>query len=113
MAVRQATPWEQWPSGDSRPLAVIPFSLPDLTLRYGLTFEEGADDLDRYRFAAIALGNGQQAWLWKYENDPNPGTVVYADARADVAEAQSLLVAILGIGRNELLWSAPEPAGVR
>jgi hypothetical protein len=48
MRVQQVSPWKQWPSGDSRPIAVLPFGLADLSARYGLEYEEGIDDLDRY-----------------------------------------------------------------
>jgi hypothetical protein len=48
MRVQQVSPWKQWRSGDSRPIAVLPFSLADLSARYGLEYEEGIDDLDRY-----------------------------------------------------------------
>lgn len=113
MAVRQVRPWEQWPSGDSRPVAVLPQSLAELSQTHGITFEDDTDDLDRYRMAAIALANGQQAWLVKYDNDANPGTVAQVDARADVEEAIALLVSALGIERGDLLWLAPEPLSVR
>lgn len=107
MGVRQVAPWSQWPSGDSRPLAILPYDLTELTARYGLRYQEGSDDLDRYRLAAIALTNGEQAWISKHDNDPNPGTVVYVDAESDVADAQSLLLDALSLDREELLWAAP------
>ena len=113
MAVHQVRPWEQWPSGDSCPIAVLPQTIAEISSTYGLTFEDDIDDLDRFRLAAIALANDQQAWLVKYDNDANPGTVVYVDARADVEKALSLLVSALGIERGDLLWLAPEPLSIR
>jgi hypothetical protein len=107
--VRQVEPWRQWPSGDSRPIAVLPYSLRELSRRYGLVFQEGTDDLDRFRLAAIELANGEQAWIYKYDSDLNPGTVVHVDAASDVAEAQSLLLEALGLDRDSLLWAAPTP----
>jgi hypothetical protein len=109
MTIHQVEPWAQWPSGDSRPIAVLPYSLPELTERYGLEYQEGVDDLDRYRLAAIALANGEQAWLYKHDNDRNPGTVVHVDAAADVEETQSLLLDALSLHREALLWAAPVP----
>jgi hypothetical protein len=108
--VRQVQPRAEWPSGDSRPIAVLPYDLPELSARYGLEYQEGIDDLDRYRLAAIELTDGEQAWLHKHDSDPNPGTVVYVDAASDVWEAQSLLLAALGLDRGALLWAAPVPA---
>jgi len=107
MGIRQVIPWERWPSGDSRPIAVLPYELPELSDRYGLEYEEGIDDLDRYRLAAIELGAVGQAWVVKHEGDQNRGTVVYVDAAADIDEAQSLLVGALGIERGQLVWAAP------
>ncbi|MDQ3779341.1 MAG: hypothetical protein M3354_02160 [Chloroflexota bacterium] len=109
MNIHQVKPWEHWPSGDSRPIAVLPYDLSQLSKRYGLDFQEGIDDLDRYCLAAIELANADQAWIYKHHSDPNPGTVVHVDAASDVAKAQSLLLDALGLDREELLWAASVP----
>jgi hypothetical protein len=113
MRVQQVSPWEQWPSGDSRPIAVLPFSLADLSARYGLEYEEGVDDLDRYYLAAVELGNGEQAWIYKHESDPNPGTVVHVDAKSDVEKAQAMLADVFGLKREDFSWAAPAPVLAR
>ena len=113
MKIHQVKPQKHWPSGDSRPIAVLPFGIATLADRYGLTFEEEIDDLDHYRLAAIQLSNGQQAWLTRYESDPGPGTVVHIDRNADVEVAQSLLGKALGLKRIAFLWLAPIPASAR
>ena len=110
MNVHQVQPWAQWPSGDSRPIAVLPDDLPELAARYGLTYQEGIDDLGHYRLAAIALADGEQAWLFKHDGDPNPGTVVLADAASEVWTTQSRLLDALGLKREALLWAAAVPA---
>lgn len=110
MGIRQAQPWERWPSGDSQPIAVLPYELAELAARYGLEHDEGIDDLDRYRLAAIELANGEQAWISKHDGDPNPGTVIHVDATSNVEDAQSLLLDALSLGREDLLWAAPVPA---
>jgi hypothetical protein len=92
MTVRQVVPLQRWPSGESRVIAVLALDPPMLAARHGLVFDEDVDDLDRYRFAAIELVNGTQAWLLKHEGDPNPGTVVRVDAGDDPDEARRLLV---------------------
>jgi hypothetical protein len=107
VAIHQVTPWTRWPSGDSRPIAVLPFELAELSDRYGLKFQEGVDDLGRYCVAAIELARGLQAWISKHNDDSNPGTVVYVDANADVAKALPRLIKVLGITREALLWTAP------
>ena len=113
MSVRQVSPWTHWPSGDSRPIAVLPFDIPDLVERFGLAFQEGVDDLDHYQFAAIELGDGQQAWLTRYEGDPDPGIVVLVDSGSDVEHAQLLLAEALGMTRDAFPWAAPIPASTR
>lgn len=113
MNIRQVTPGKHWPSGDSRPIAVLPFDVPALVERFGLTFHEDGDDLDRYQFAAIELGDGQQAWLIRYEGDPGSGTVALVDSGAAVEDAQSLLAQSLGLNRDAFLWTAPIPASTR
>jgi hypothetical protein len=113
MTIHQVKPQKHWPSGDSRPIAVLPFEIAALADRYGLTFEEGIDDLDRFRLAAFELGNGQQAWLTRYEGDPSPGTLVLVDSVFDVEDAQSLLGKALGLRRNAFSWLAPIPASTR
>jgi hypothetical protein len=112
MSVRQVTPWKQWPSGDSRPIVVLPYSLTELTERYGLRYEEGIDDLDRYQLAAIDLAEYGQAWIYKHDSDPNPGTVVYVDAATEIGEAESMIMGILGLRPEQLLWLAPVPLSI-
>ena len=107
MGVRHVTPWGLWPSGDSRPIAVLPFDAPELTRGYGLVWQEGIDDLGRFLIAAIELAGGVQAWLIRHDTDPNPGTVVQVDAAADVAEAQSRLADAMKLDLRDLLWLSP------
>ena len=89
---------------------MLPLDIPALSDRFGLSFDEGIDDLDRYQLAAIDLGDGQQAWLTRYEGNPNPGTVALVDSGADFEHAQSLLAEALGMTRDAFLWTAPIPA---
>lgn len=110
MPVQQVAPWDVWPSGDGQPIAVLPFDRPERTERYRLAWHEGTDDLGHYHLAAIELAKGIQAWLVSHDTDPNPGTVVYADAAADVVEAQSLLMRALGLAFQDLLWAASAQA---
>lgn len=107
MGIHQVAPWKVWPSGDSRPIAVLPFNSSELSKRYGLYWMDGIDDLGPYHLAAIELESGNQAWLVEHNDDPNPGTVVYVDAASDIAKSLLLLLKALGIKREMLLWEAP------
>jgi hypothetical protein len=75
-----------------------------LQQRYGLKFEEGEDDLDRYELAAIPIADGGQLWLLRYRRAPSPGTVVYADSAADPAPTREQLLAMLGLSHEDLSW---------
>jgi hypothetical protein len=107
MAVEQVRPQAQFPSGDSRALVELPFEPEDLTARYGLSFEEGYDDLDWYRLAAIALPDGSQAWLVKYRGEQEAGTTVYVDAAADLGKAKDVLLQTFALAEEDLRWIAP------
>jgi hypothetical protein len=110
MNVRRVTPWKHWPSGDSRPIARIALEPVELSKRYGLKYDKGVDDLDRYQLAAVELASGEQAWLSKYDHDGHAGTVVYVDAGSDVEDAQALLMDAFGIDRDAFVWLAPVPS---
>jgi hypothetical protein len=107
MRVQQVPRQKRWPSGDSKPLAVLAFEPSALAERYGLSFEEELDDLDQLRLAAIALPDGSQAWLYKHRSDPNPGTLVRVDSDADPATVSSLLRQTLELDDSDFLWVAP------
>ncbi len=96
-----------FPSGDSRPIAVLAGEPSTLARRYGLHFAEGLDDLDRFQFATIDLGDCCQAVLYKHFGDANPGTVVRIDANADVSSARRELTVRLALTDADILWWSP------
>ena len=104
MPVQQVPPHEFFPSGDSRALGEVRFDPNELSVRYGLTFEERLDDLDWFSLAAIALPGGSQAWFVKYRGEQEPGTTIYVDAAADVSEAMASLTRALGLADDDFLW---------
>jgi len=87
MGIYQVTPYERWPSGDSRPIVMLRANPAELHERYGLLFEHDTDDLDDYDLAAIELPDSTQAWLMRHVGNHVPGTIVYVDARADFERA--------------------------
>jgi len=88
---------------DREPIAILPYDLATLAQQHGLGFEDGTDELGRYRFAAIELVNGAPAWIAKYDFDANPGVLVFVDGKADAAQAQATLLETFGLKRDELL----------
>jgi len=88
-------------------LVELPLDPTALSDRYGLSFEEGYDDLDRYQRAAIALPDGSQAWLVRYQGEQGAGTTVYVDAAADPSRTKELLLRTLALKEEDLVWSTP------
>lgn len=111
MAVRQVQPHGHFPSGDRRALLEVALDPADLADRYGLSFEEELDDLDRYQRAAVALPDGSQAWLIKYRGEAGTGTTVYVDAAADPGETKRLLLRMLALAEKDLSWAGPVEVG--
>ena len=105
-AINQVRPHDRWPSGDSRPIAVLALEPDELAARYGLTYDEAVDDLDRVQLAAIGLADGSQLWLSKHLEDPNPGMVVRIDVADDPVSARAQLLAALGLDERALLWTS-------
>lgn len=100
---KQVRPHDRWPSGDSRPIAVLSLEPDALEERYGFIFQETHDDLDYYALAAIDVA-GEQLWLIRYRGAPQPGTVIYADAAADAGVKRDELLAILELSSADLTW---------
>lgn len=108
MPVQQVRPDDHFPSGDSQALATLRFSPEALAERHGLTFEEDNDDLDWFQLAAMALPDGSRAWLMRHQGNPEPGTIVYVDAGAELATAKAHLTRALGLREEDFSWVAPE-----
>jgi hypothetical protein len=106
--LKPAAPASAFPSGDSRPIAVLAGEPSTLAQRFGLCFAEGFDDLDRFRYATVDLGGNCQAWLYKHLGDPNPGTVVRVDSGTDPAVARRELTARLSLAPGDVLWWSSE-----
>ena len=104
-----------WLSGDGRPVASVRYTPEELSQRNGILFARGSDDLDGLSFAAYSpVDRFIPAWseipalmvLIRYDNDPDPGTTVYADANLDVAQAQQTVHTLLGLTHNDFTWLA-------
>ena len=105
-AITHVRPHERWPSGDSRPIAVLALDPDELATRHGVIFDDAIDDLDRVQLAAIGLADGSQLWLSKHLGDPNPGTVVRIDAAADPVAARVQLLGALGLDGRTFRWTS-------
>lgn len=108
MSVRQVKPHMRFPSGDYRDLAELPFSPAELTKRYGLKLEDGADYLDTYKIAAIELPDHSQAWFIKYQGDDDGGTLVRVDVGLDPTKTMMLLEHVMRLRESDFPWINPD-----
>jgi hypothetical protein len=106
--LKQISPAVAFPSGDSRPIAVLADEPSALTSRFGLCFAEGLDDLDQFRYAIIDLGDNRKAVLYKHHGDPNPGTIVRIDSHADPASAHREIATKFSLSAADVLWWSPD-----
>jgi hypothetical protein len=102
---------DKWPSGDGRAIAVLRVEPAELASRYGITFVESIDDLDRYSESVIRLSSGRRLLLLRYRGNPSPGTEVHADAADDPIEAQDELLAALALSADAFSWVVPQEGG--
>jgi hypothetical protein len=95
---------DQWPHGDPRPLAVLPWEPEDMPL----SFEDTVDDLDYVQEATIELADGWQFGLRRHRGAPMRGVAVYVVTdEAHMAGALRSLLQALGLRREQLAWVSP------
>jgi hypothetical protein len=106
--VEQVQPYEYWPGGDSKHLAVIARSPENLTDEFRLVFQTDVDDLDTFRIAAIRLSSGEQVWLEQHSGDPSNHVLVLVDITANGQQIIEELIHELGLAADHLFWISPE-----
>lgn len=108
----QVTPYNTWPSGDSRTALAIDQEPEDLAKNHGLQFYEGANGLDYFALAAIKISGDRQAWLWKYKRAPivdpikapNGGTEIRVDMSENLKLAGQEVLSLLGLNEENVVW---------
>lgn len=103
MKIRQVPP-RDFPSRDSRYIAMLDIDEPALSERSGLVFEEEDGQHDRQRFAYVQLSSGQLVLLMRFLHQPREGMLVLADVEADGAACRQLLLRELGLTEPDILW---------
>jgi hypothetical protein len=99
-----------FPSGDSRPIAVLEFSPDELATRLGIVFEKGYDDFDSYELAAIEIRPADspdigQVWLFRYQGWPYPGTELLIDSLEDGARILPIVLDALSLSEHNVSWN--------
>jgi hypothetical protein len=95
---------DQWPHGDPRPLAVLPWEPEEMPL----SFEDTWDDLDYVKEANIELPDGWQFGLRRHRGSPTHGVAAYVVAdESQMAEALRSLLKALHLQRDQLVWVSP------
>jgi hypothetical protein len=108
MVVRQHTATELFASGDSVPLAELRQDLSELAVKYGELAQESSDELGTYDFMIVRLGKGKNAFLYKYRDVPDLGTLVRIDRQANKAKVWLKLRRMLDLGEDDYIWLAPD-----
>lgn len=106
------TPWEydRWTIAE---LTILP---DELSVRYGLRFVRGVDNLDYFMYAVIRLSDGTQVFLQHYptfKDHPNfldHGTYVWVDGGINFDLARVSLLAAFGLTPSAYRWVSPYSA---
>jgi cytidylate kinase len=106
--MKTVAPLKHWPSTAGRTVAVLSRSPEQLAIDYGLDFEEGLDDLDRYLVAAVEDPGIGQFWLFKHRQAPMAGTEVIVDAAVSTSAGVAAARRQLGIEASDFAWTSPD-----
>ncbi|NIE58003.1 MULTISPECIES: hypothetical protein [unclassified Burkholderia] len=95
-----------WPSGDGKPVCMLGFDHSEFSVRTGLPFEKGADDLDEY-FAGMLLDDrvGPMQFMY-YVKAPIKGVVVSVDSQVKTAHAVDVVKKRFGLTDSDFQWIA-------
>src|SRR5215217_3616444 len=99
----------RWSSQTCRAIGRLRMEPEHLTLRYGLRFSEGRDELGGARYATIAAASGRQFLFVRYADADTPGTAVWTDFNDSPREARADLLASLDATDEEFTWVQEEP----
>jgi hypothetical protein len=105
--VRQVPPVSVWPSGGGWTVGILELSPDALARRFDLEFEEGRDDLDTYKLAAIAEPQIGQFWLFAHTQTPQAGTEVLVDREISRDIALGAAYRALGLDLRAFAWVSP------
>lgn len=92
------------PSGHGDAVAVVGVPIDEFAARHGLPRFDGADNLARYRAAAVRLPSGRRIGLLRHDGAPDRGTEIHADSADDPQEVVRELVRAAGIARSSVTW---------
>jgi predicted AAA+ superfamily ATPase len=100
----KAMPLSHWPKQVDMDVAVLRLAPEAIQQQYGIQFEEGSDDLDRFKAAVIAI-DGCIFALERHLGSPDPGTrVVIASDVPDKRAAVIALLNALQLKETDLSW---------
>lgn len=96
--------FEGWPSKNCHPVMRLTDEPDTLSIKFGLAFESGKDDLDDYsasHFHDALIGS---VVLIRHTNAPQSGTPVYVDSTIEAASAIKRISEILNLGSDDINW---------
>lgn len=93
-----------WPSGNDKPVCMLRYGYHDFSLKNGISFENGVDDLDEY-FGSfmIDLVIGPLKFL-EYLNAPSSGIVVYVDSLIKTSHAVNSIKEKFHLLDSDIIW---------
>ncbi len=98
----------EWPTSETRPIAVLALDPEDIEKRFSLKFHEDRDDLDSLRLSVIRLPSGRMIGLVRYDRSPDPGTTLFADQDAEPEKEQTEFLEVFGLTPDSFSWRLGE-----
>lgn len=105
--MRQVTPHDVFPAGNSWVAGVLKLSPGDLSDKFGIVFEQGVGDLGPYKLAALEDRAVGQIWLFRYDSAPYQGTEVLVDEAVLRDDALFAVWSQLGVDVRGFAWVNP------
>lgn len=99
---------EGWPPSETRPVAALRFSPDELSKKIGLVFTESDADFDTSYGAVVELPSGVTVGLFRYKNNPAPGTGLYVEENRDAGSVIAEFLASAGLEESDVTWRADQ-----
>jgi hypothetical protein len=99
-------PQHRWPSGLAQSLALIGETPAQLSARLPISFTRELDDLGPFDNTYLLLPSGLVFALRRYLHDPEFGTAILIDDKADPAACLAEIANAISVETGSLRWRA-------
>jgi hypothetical protein len=105
---------DAWPAGLAHPVAVLGLEPAELENRYGLSFSETFDDLDRLFGVLLEIKDGHVVALVRHFGATSPGTEIWIDEQSsNPGRDLTRVLQALNLDETALTWTDPIAAHPR